>query len=185
MSIVPNYGDDGGRVDRRFKPLAKRRYGSWRVGQMWDIHHKIARLVSLGEKNKDIAEKLQISREMVSHVRNSKLVKDKVDIMVAAMDAETIDLGIRIREFAPKALSFLEKLVQGEDECKDASLALRARYADRHMDRAGYTPVRKLAVATGRLTPDDIENIKKRARESAREAGIVEAEFSVVEGGRE
>lgn len=158
------------REDGRFKDSER----TFRVGQLWEVHHEVVRRLALGEKGSDIAESLGVSKAMVSYTKNSKLARDKIDIMRAAMDADTVDVGIRIQEIAPKALEVLEGIIQGSGEYKEASLALRARYADKHLDRAGYSPVKKLAVATQHLTKEDIEKIKERAIASAMESGVVD-----------
>jgi hypothetical protein len=170
------YFKDTERLDRRFTlPKAER---TFRIGQLWDTHHEILRRLSLGEKGSVIAEDLGVSKAMVSYTKNSKLGEDRLGILRGAMDAETIDLGIRINKFAPKALELLEDVVEGKFE--DASIALRARYADRHLDRAGYSPVKKMAVASASLTREDIEGIKKRAKESAKRSGVVGAVSEIV-----
>jgi hypothetical protein len=167
------FNEDRG-PDLRFNPPAKPR--SFKVAKLWDIHHEICRRIALGEKNVQIAEALGVSPVMVSYTRNSRVGKDQTGILRGAMDADTIDLGRQIQEFAPVALKILEGIIEGKGEFGDASLALRARYADRHLDRAGYSPVRKLATLNSTLTRDDIEAIKERSRQSAIEAGIIDAE---------
>lgn len=170
-TTLPRYAQDD-RIDMRFKPPSEVK--TFRVSNMWEIHHEIARRLSLGESNAAIAEALSVSPAMVSYAKNSKPIKDKVDIMRGAMDADTIDLGILIQKSAPKALKLLEDIIDGRQT--EASIALRARVADKHLDRAGYSPVKKLAVATQHLTAEDIEAIKERSRKSATVAGIIEAE---------
>jgi len=170
------YFKDVERLDSRFTlPKAER---TFRVGQLWDLHHEILRRLSLGEKGSLIAKDLGVSKAMVSYTKNSKLGVDKLGILRGAMDADTIDLGIKINKFAPKALQLLEDVVEGKFE--DASIALRARYADKHMDRAGYSAVKKVAIASAHLSRDEIEGIKKRARESAKQSGVVSAVAEVV-----
>ena len=163
------YFQDLPRVDTRLLPQNGK---TFRIGKLWEIHHEIARRLSLGEKNRDIANALGITEVMVSYTKNSKLVEDKVDILRASMDADTIDLGVRIKEFAPKALVLLEEIIEGKHD--EASIALRARYADRHLDRAGLAPIKKIAVATGHLSRNDIEEIKRRATGAAVKSGVVD-----------
>jgi len=75
---------------------------------MWEVHHEIARLVLLGYKNVDIAEKLDCSPQLVSNVRNSPVVKEKLALMRGARDADTIDIAKEIKEIAPEALNLLK-----------------------------------------------------------------------------
>lgn len=171
-NVQPRYSQDS-RVDLRFRPPGKVR--TFRVSKMWEVHHEIARRLSLGEDNVAIAKSLGVSPAMVSYTKNSKPVQDKVAIMQGAMDADTVDLGIKIQQSAPRALRLIEDIIAGTED--EASISLRARMADKHLDRAGYSPVKRLQVASAQLTREDIEEIKERARTSARRASIaVDAE---------
>jgi len=170
-SALPRYCQED-RVDMRFSPPGEVK--TFRVSKLWEIHHEIARRISLGEGNVEIAEALSVSPAMVSYTRNSKPIKDKVDILRGSMDADTIDLGILIQKSAPRALQLLENIIDGKHT--EASIALRARVADKHLDRAGYSPIKKLQVASTHLTAEDIEAIKERSRQSAIVAGIIEGE---------
>jgi len=174
MSSNFKYFDENRGRDLRFNPPAKPR--SFKVAKLWDIHHEICRRIALGEKNVAIAEALGISPVTVSYTRNSKVAKDQTAILRGAMDADTIELGQQIQKFAPTALKVLEDIIQGTGDGKEASLSLRARYADKHLDRAGYSPVRKIASMNATLTREDIEAIKERSRKSAIEAGVIDAE---------
>ena len=160
-----NYFDPG---SMRKIPQEFRR--TFKVSEVWEIHHEIARRLSLGHKNKDIAKELGITEQMVSYTKNSPVIEKKVAIMRGAMDADTVDLGIRINQLAPKALDLLEEVMSsGTILNKDVHVNQIIKVADKQLDRAGYAPVKKIAVATGKLTPEDIEGIKERARS----AGLV------------
>lgn len=171
---------DESRVDLRFKPPEQTK--SYRISKLWDIHREVARRVALGDTNKAIAEALGVSTALVQYTKNSKVGQKQIGILRGAMDADNIDLGIRINKFAPVALQLLEDLIEGKGKIgKDASPALRARYADKQIDRAGYSAVKKIASVSATLTRDDIEAIKDRSRKSAEEAGVaVDAEFAEI-----
>ena len=147
------------RVDLRFKPPVQCR--SYKISRLQDNHREIARRLALGETNKSISESLGVSVGMVVYVKGSKVGKDQVGIYRGAMDAETIDLGIKINQFAPIALQLLEDIVAGRGAAgKGASIALRAKVADKAVVRAGYSPVKKISSISTTLTRDDIEAIK-------------------------
>ena len=162
---------DEGRVDLRVKDPEK--IQSYRISKLWDIHMEIARRVALGEKNKAIADALGISVATVEYTKNSKVAQERIDILRGAMDADTIDLGREIQEFAPTALRLLKEVIKGEGAGKDASIALRTKTAENHMNRAGYSPVKKVAMATHHVTREEIEEIKQRSRAAAEEAGML------------
>jgi predicted transcriptional regulator len=132
---------------------------------MWEVHHEVARRLLLGQKASHIAEDLGVSEAMVSYVRNSRVVQEKLDTMSAARDAETVDIAKDIREKAPAALRLLEKIIQGEI---DAPITSRAREANNWLDRAGFGAVRRVEgqFTTAHFTADDIETIKRRAIEN-------------------
>src|SRR5215510_336005 len=143
-------------MDKRFKDARK-----YNIKKLWQLHANITQQVSLGKTNVEIAEQLDITPQTVSNVRNSPIGKEKVEILTAAMDAETVDIGRRIREFAPKALEYLERIIEGREP--GASVALRAKYAAQHLGRAGYGEITKVHSLNATVTKDDIEAIKQRA----------------------
>lgn len=156
------FKEDDNWVDLRRSPKSER---TFRVKELWEIHHEIVRRLALGERNRDIAKSLGLSEAMVSYTKNSGLIEEKVGIMRGAMDADTIDLGIRIQKIAPRALELLEEVMnKGTVLNKEVSAPKIITTAERHMDRAGYAPVKRVAIASTHLTPEDIENIKDRAR---------------------
>lgn len=143
-------------MDKRFKEARK-----YNIKKLWELHANIAQQVSLGKTNVEISETLGITAQTVSNVRNSPIGKDKVEVLTAAMDAETVDIGRRIREFAPKALEYLERIIEGREP--GASVALRAKYASMHLARAGYGEITKVHSLNATVSKDDIEAIKQRA----------------------
>jgi predicted transcriptional regulator len=146
-------------MDKRFKDARK-----YNIKKLWELHANIAQQVSLGKTNIEIADELQITPQTVSNVRNSPIGKQKVELLTAEMDAETVDIGRRIREFAPKALEYLERIIEGREP--GASVALRAKYAAQHLGRAGYGEITKVHSLNATVTREDIEAIKSRALEA-------------------
>lgn len=151
--------------DRRF--VAKRNY---EIKSLWANHEQMLRLVALGHSNEHIAQTCGVTSQTVSNVRNSPIAKGKLEQLRGALDAEAIDIGARIQEFAPVALRLLEDVISGEVE---APIAIRAKYASVHLGRAGHGEVTKIASVSTHLTRDDIEAIKLRAVSAASEAGLI------------
>lgn len=172
------------RVDLRFKPPGRTK--SFKISKLWDLHREIARRVALGETNKSVAESLGISTSVVGYTKRSKVGKDQIGILRGAMDADNIELGIRINNYAPIALKLLEDTIKGAVITpslgpgeEKVPLGLRVKEAGKHMDRAGYSPVKKIASISTILTRDEIEVIKARSVSAAEEAGVaVDVEFS-------
>lgn len=141
--------------DRRF--VERRRYD---VKMLWAKHHQILRQVVLGRKNTEIAESIGCTPQTVSNVRNSEMARHVINGHMEAIDADVRGMAARIQEFVPVALQLLEETIAGHN---DASLALRLKYADKHLGRAGLGEVRKIQAMHGHLTRADIEELKARA----------------------
>lgn len=159
-----NY-DEKHLYDRRF--VEKRVYN---IKSLWTNHEQMLRMVALGSSNEDIALACGVTPQTVSNVRNSPISKQKLTQLRTQLDAETIDIGARIQEFAPIALQLLEDVITGKVE---SPVAIRAKYASAHLGRAGYGEVKKIAAISTHLSRDDIEAIKERALQAALEAGIL------------
>jgi hypothetical protein len=155
-------------VDKRFN-IEGRKY---QIQKLWDIHHEILRLLLLGWQPVKIAETLGVTPVMVSYTANSELVKRRLEVMRGARDAEALDLAVEIKRFAPEAFQMLQKIMRESDSEKNQIvIAMDA------MDRAGYAPPK---VIEGRFlhahfTTEEIEDMKKRARESGQ---VVEGELA-------
>lgn len=157
--------------DGRF--VERRQYN---VKRLWEKHHEMLRQVTLGRTNVEIAESIGCTPQTVSNVRNSPLAREVLDQRMQQLDEQTYDMTERLKEFAPVAMRLLEEVIEGRH---GASIALRARYADKHLGRVGYGEIKKIASMHEHLTREDIEAIKLRAVQAAERAGaVVEAEFS-------
>lgn len=162
----------GPATDKRF--VEERAYN---IQNLWELHHEIIRQISLGATNKEVAENLGISPQTVSNTRNSPLAKEKLAWFQEKMDLDALEMSQRIQRFAPRALSYLEDIIAGEVE--GVSVALRAKYADKHLGRAGHGEVKKSVNVTGTLTKDEIEALKRRSKHSAKDFGeSIDADYT-------
>ncbi len=134
------------------------------IQRLWGQSKEILRLVVSGLYNNiEVAELVGCTPQTVSNIINSALGKQTLEIMEGAADSETVDLMVKIRAFAPIAFAVQEEMMLDEATPK----GLKNKVADKVLDRAGYTPISKnlnLNANVG-LTGDDLEAIKKRARE--------------------
>lgn len=153
-------------------PHGDRRY---QISHMWDTHHEIVRLAACGAKEVDIASILGVTPQMVSYTLNSAIVKRQLSLLRAARDVESIDVAKRIQEIALTAVEKMAQLVESPDE-KVALPACRDI-----LDRAGHGAVKKMQVDSRSMvfTPEDLIEIKARARELAQENNML------VEGGED
>ncbi len=167
---APNRGPD----------LRKTGTKTWQVGHLWEMHHEVIRLIMLGMQNKDIAERLDVTPEHISGIRNSKIVQDRLVLMTAARDVDTIDIAKDILKIAPKSLKLLEDIIGGEGQGKDATIGLRARVAESNLDRSGFgAPKKVIGIhAHGHYTGEEIEELKRRANMEGDIVDIVDAEVA-------
>ena len=135
---------------------------------IWDRHHEIARLILLGRTNKDIAETLGVTKEMVSMVRNSPVVKDKLACMQVARDAQAVDLAAEIANLAPVALQKLkEALEEGKVNGQQLNATAIVNVANSILDRDQGKPTQRVETRNlhGHFTLDDINRMKQKAAE--------------------
>jgi hypothetical protein len=156
--------------DRRFRDPAKGRI--YEIKKLWALHHEILRRKILGQTNREIAKDLNITEPVVSYTTNSALGKRHLELMQGAVDKEVVDIKAKIKEMAAEATKVLEAAL-----ASDQPMALRVKAATDILDRAGFPKVTRNENLNAYLTPDDIESIKKRARE---EGLTVEAEITEV-----
>jgi len=153
-------------------PTNNRKY---QLKDMWERHHEINRRLLLGQKSKDIAKEMGITEATVSYTKNSHLAQKELSIMKVARDADTIDVARQIREIAPQALEVLEDIMNGDETPE----TLKAKVATDLLDRAGYSPPKKVigAIAHQHFSKDDITKIKERALNIGINSGnVIDAE---------
>lgn len=161
-------------IDKRMGrlPTGNRQY---QIQYLWDRHQEILRRSVIGQSAKDIASALHITPTVVSYTLNSEIARQSLAVLRGARDASSVDISKRIKEFAPKALDLLEKVIDGGlEEDKPSNAAVRV--AMDNLDRAGYGAPKKIvgAFAHKVFTNEDVEEIKNRALEVGKQQGIVE-----------
>lgn len=149
-------------------PTGDRKY---EISRMWDTHHEIVRLASCGAKEVDIAAILGVTPTMVSYTLNSSIVKRQLQLLRAARDLDSVDIAKRIHEIALVAVEKLAGIVENSVDEKVTLAACRDI-----LDRDGFGAVKKMQVDSRSLvlTADDINEIKQRAKDLARENNMLE-----------
>jgi hypothetical protein len=155
--------------DRRFTD--KRSYN---IKQLWSKHHEIIRRVAIGHSNGQIAAALGVTPQTVSNVRNSPVARVKLMELQSQLDETLIEVQNRIRSVAPTAQNLLEDIITGS---VPAHISLRAKYASELLNRAGLSPVHRIASVSTTLTRDDIESIKRRAIDAAEAHNAIAPEY--------
>lgn len=177
---VYNYGSKYNNANRGPDLRRSSNKKGFQISQMWENHHEIARLILLGEKNVDIAAKMNCSAVLVSNVRNSPVVKEKLELMTMVRDAECIDLAREIQDLAPIAIQRVkEALTTGKVFEQTVSAVGILKEANNILDRQIGKPTQTINTHNihGHFTMDDIDRIKKRAEYLATASGqVIEAE---------
>jgi len=100
-------------------PDARRSYSgrkTYNIKQLWEKNHEIINLAVLGLKSPQIAEIVGVTEATVSNTVNSDLGKEKLHLMRASRDADTLDAAKKIQELTAKALLLYEQILDSEGE---------------------------------------------------------------------
>lgn len=123
------------------------------------------RLVA-GERPIEIASSLGMTTARLSIIMNSPIFKQELARLSTGADRGAIDVAGRIQETSIKAMEILESLLDGRAVDKGMTSFQQAKLAQDMLDRAGHGAVQKrqVAVMSTVLTPEDIEELKRRKR---------------------
>jgi hypothetical protein len=163
--------------DLRRVAIGERRV--YEVKEIWDKHKDVINLIVLGYGNIEIAEMTGYTPQTISNIRNSPIVRERIQELQGEVEYKVVDIAARVREFEPVALEYLERVIMGQAEGVSASL--RARTAENYLSRGGHGTVQKISSVSAALTREDIEELKQRAKSAALEHGAMEVEYSRVE----
>lgn len=148
----------------------------YQVQQLSARHQTILQMIALGLKNVDIAEKLGISPQSVSIVRNSQLGRAKLTELVGRTEENLVDLEKRFKMLGPLATDTLEDLMTDPK----VPSATRANIAKDLLDRAGHKPVERRELLGALLTSGDINHLKESWREREKYGPVVDADSTPV-----
>jgi DNA-binding CsgD family transcriptional regulator len=172
------YGFEGQENDKRRAESGNRK--SYEIKQLWQRQHEIIRMALVGMDNKDIARTLGITKESVSMTLNSQIVKEKLSLMRAVRDAETIDVAQEITKLYRPALQVYEDILAGEQ----ISMNLKKQVADTVlMDIGGHKAPTKIQgnFAHAHLSREDIAELVQRGKAAAAAAGMLHTDDEVID----
>lgn len=166
------YGFDYREADqRRVDPEERKTYD---IKALWRVHHRIIELDAQGYKGTEIARILGIHPQTVSNTLNSRLGKEKISEIQRERDEELRAVRATIDELTQKALQVYHEAFN--DENGQLSLKDKVKVADTVMlELSGHrvpTKVQSSHVTT-MLSPDQIEEFKRRGIEAAKQSGLV------------
>lgn len=151
-------------------------------------HHEIVRLSILGYKDKQIADKLNITPLSVKNCLSSPIAKAMIGNINASRNVKTVELADQIQEILPDAIKLLEAVIDGgtlnDKDVRDR--ALQASTAKHLLGIGGLSPVKRVESRnqTTHLTADDIRQLVSEARDLGMCVGtedVIEADYSEAE----
>lgn len=161
---------------QRINPRSMLRAGERRVYEpkkLWESHHEVLNMLSLGMPRKVVAENVGVTPQTVSNVANSPAGKEKLALLRGARDSATLDVMAEVQRMIPKALAVYEEILDAEE---GVSLNLKKHVADTLvMKIGGYEAPRKLDVRSTslHLNPEELEELKARGRQAAKDLGLL------------
>lgn len=149
------------------KPSGNRQYEITRVQ---DKHREIMRLIVLGMKNTEIAERLNVSTATVTAVKNSSLTRRQIEYMQEERNQKVTTPAERLEKLVIPSIDALEDILKNDE----SSMKIKKETAIAILDRNGFGPTKKIegkhAVAV--FNEHDYEELKRR-REAAIEEGVL------------
>lgn len=184
LYIPPMNPPDGNAVpdnlSARFS-LARQATSGYELQKLRENHHLILRLYATGRfTQKQIAELLGVTEVMVNYTVNSGLGQQKLAVMRGEADGSAIELMKELFNLAPVAVEELESIMTD----RSVKASVRARVALGLLDRAGYNPTQKIAIAK-HVDDEVLEAAKRKALEQGIASGqIVDATIIEEDGNR-
>lgn len=142
--------------------------------EKWSPRHRLIVALHLGgDRNKEIAEKLNVSESHVSIVLNDPRAVHEIQRMSEAVADRTLDTALRLKLYANEALDeIVEELRSSRNEKVRQSAAFGI------LDRAGFTPAKGAEVDPAPLLP---KQVVERMEAATAEIIQYEGEYENVE----
>ncbi len=134
------------------------------IQKIQDWHREVMRLIVLGWRTNELAAFFGVSRETISCIRNSSIVKRQVDIMQFVCDGKVMTPAAKMKEMFMDGLFILDGLMKADA----TPPALKTTIVFGVGDRSGHGPTKKIegkhAVAVfDRPTLEELEKRKEDA----------------------
>lgn len=130
---------------------------NYSIQKMNARHREMVRRILLGQTNVQIANALDVTPQNVSNVKNSPIVKAKIEHMQNILDAETLDVSTRIQEMSKDAIEVYYELMHGAEKEET-----RRMIAKDVLDKAGFKAADKHVHA--HLQGEQIDKMVERAK---------------------
>jgi len=130
------------------------------LDQLKAHHREIARMHYEGFKPAEIAEKMAINIATVRNVLNDPLCKAHVNSLHDRSDRETINVRKKLATLNQYALNVMEDMLRNDGVPHNTQL----KAAQDVLDRNGYNVRQKHEHAHVHMTPDELAELKRRAK---------------------
>lgn len=130
--------------------------------EKWSPRHRVVVALHLGgDKNKEIAEKLDMSEGRISVILNDPRAVYEIERMAGRVADRTVDTSLRIKLYANEAL---DEIIDEVRTARDVRVRQKAAFGI--LDRAGYTPAQiEPEEAAPTLPAEVVERMEATTRE--------------------
>jgi len=146
----------------------------YEIQRIQDWHREVMRLIVLGWSNKEIAARFGCSKQAISDIRNSSIVKRQIDIMQAARDHKLLTPEAKMKKMFMEGLDILDGLLKSDSTPPHLKTTIVFGVGD----RSGHAPTKKIegkhAVAV--FDKETYDELAERRKAAIAEGIIVEAE---------
>ncbi len=157
------------RVNGHLEPGPKKK--NWELTKLQAVHHEILRLKLSGLKNTQIAKLLNVTPATVNYTCSSSLGRQKLGLMQSARDSNAIDWTRDINSLLPQCYDAYKDGLR-DDQDIDTRIKVATIVAK---DFAGLAAPKRVNATHlhAHLSPDEIEDVKRRGLEQAAAAGLI------------
>ena len=135
----------------------------WSPKELNEKHEEIIRLAHIGMKQEQIAEEMGLSAQIVHMLLKTELAQRKLEDLASFAEMDTLDTHAEIQKASKEAVVYLSEVIRGKVE---TSASLRAKASMDMLDRAGFSPVKKVEKSvSGYMVQVGLEKIMNRAKE--------------------
>jgi len=160
------------RVDRRRKEW-KRGRGQYNLGDLSQRHREMLNALALGESNKKVAERFDVTPICVSYTKNSDLGKLRLEEIRKKRDEQVEEILNEVAELAPEAIGVYREIITGEE----ASLSLKLRAAGQILQHPMISPKTPDSVHQHiHLHQEKVSELRERGLQVARQMGLIASE---------
>ncbi len=125
-------------------------------------HREVARMKLEGFTAVEIASQTGLALSTVRGILADPLCKAHIDQMNDKADSEVIDVRKRMAQMNAKALDVIEEIL----DYPDVPYNVKFQAAKDNLDRTGYAPAQRVNHAHLHLSPEELTEIKKRAKDA-------------------